>query len=412
MHLAIEIVGIIIILMILGGIGIAINSKINRAHVRKHATVAYAVVMAIHASISIWNGFYGPIYGATNDALEFHKAAVLYFNQNSTTDLLIPGWVYSIFLAIVYELISDSWAIGCLLSTVVLGLLCIASINLYKALSFKKNAEFIDADKATVFIILLIGLIPASIVLTSITMREVYQMLFLCLLLLFSVKFIQTPNLIDAFLVLLMLAIFAAWHLSFIYYGGIYLITFIFFQFRRWLTLISPIVLLIITLLVIGSLFIVDVSSMFAIVSKFIEGTGGAEEARAYYGLPDISANIFSIASFIVISFFNYMVRPFPWEMTSIIDLTTLAENTLRVFFIWRMFVLRSYFSASISWTIFAALLLELLWGMGTLNWGTGQRHHLVVWPLFVVAYYAMTMRYKAAVSNVKELPVHQTVVA
>lgn len=397
MRFIIEIVGIIIILMMLGGIGLAINSKINTAQIRRHAALAYTVVIAIHASISIWNGFYGPIYGASNDALEFHKAAVLYFNENSTANLLIPGWVYSIFLAVVYELINDSWAIGCLLSTVVFGLLCIASINLYKVLSVEKNIDFIGADKVTVFIILLMGLIPTSIVLTSITMREVYQMLFLCLLLLFSVKFLQAPNLFDAVLILLLLAFFATLHALFIYYGGIYLIAFITFQFRKYLSLIPPILLLIIMLLAIGFLFMVDVSPMFAIVNKFVEGTGGAELARAYYGLPDISANIFSIISFMTISFLNYMVRPFLWEMTSVIDLTTFAENTLRLFFIWRLFVLRSYLSASMVWTIFAALLLELLWGMGTLNWGTAQRHHLVAWPLFVVLYFAVLMRFKAS---------------
>lgn len=397
MNLVIEIISIILLFILLAGIGISVNKKMHTVHGGQFALVAYAGMILMHATVSIWNGFYGPIFGASNDALEFHKAAVLYFNENSTTDLLIPGWIYSIFLAVAYELTIDSWAIGCLFSTVVFGFLCLTSLNLYKELSLKRTADFIDSDNAKICIFLLIGLIPTSIVLTSITMREIYQMLFLCILLIYSVKFIQKPRFMHAALILLTLFLFVTLHTSFIYYTAIYLVLFAFIQFRRTLAFVPPIFFVMSFMLMVGFLLIADVSAMSVIINKFIGGTGGSEAARAYYGLPDISGNIFSIMRFMFISFLNYMVRPFPWEMTSIIDLTTFAENALRIFFIWRILVLKSYLSVSITWTIFAALLLELLWGMGTLNWGTAQRHHLVAWPLFVISYFAVRSRYKAS---------------
>lgn len=372
----------------------------STASINKNQTIAaYGIVILIHTIVSIWNGFYGPIYGATNDALEFHRAAVLYFDENSSADLLIPGWVYSIFLAIVYEATNQSWAIGCLLSTLFFGLLCVASVNLYNTLVFHKNLSCSKSNMAPAMIILLIGLIPSSIILTSITMREVFQMLFLCLTLIYSIKYSKTKSYKYLVFTVMTLVLFASLHSSFWYYLVVYLMAFLCFQFRHILHVRKPFVVLGLFFGLLCFLFIADVDPLYATISKFIDGANQADSgsARAYYGLPEVGSNIFSILGFIVVSFFHYMTRPFLWEMTSVIDITAIVENVMRLFFIWRVFVLREYLSASIVWVLCAAFFMEILWGMGTLNWGTAQRHHLVAWPLFVISYFAVLTRYKAS---------------
>ena len=366
---------------------------------KNHTIIAYLLVIFIHAVVSIWNGFYGPIYGATNDALEFHRAAVLYFDENSSANLLIPGWVYSIFLAIVYQATHQSWAIGCLLSTLFFGLLCVASVNLYNTLVVHKNESCNKSNTIHAMIILLIGLIPSSIILTSITMREVFQMLFLCLTLIYSVKYIQMKSYKYLFLLVTMLTLFASLHSSFWYYSVVYLMAFLCFQFRHMLHARKPFIIWGLIFGLLCFLFIANIDPLYTAISKFIDGANKADSgsARAYYGLPEVGSDIFSIIDFVAISFFNYMTRPFLWEMTSIIDITVIVENVMRLFFIWRIFILRRYLSASIVWVLFAAFLLELLWGMGTLNWGTAQRHHLVAWPLFVISYFAVVAQHQAS---------------
>lgn len=373
---------------------ISLSKPLFRDSNNKYLLIAYAFVILLHSAISIGNGLYGPIYGADNDALRFHDAATFYFDINSNTDLLIPGWIYSIFLAVVYELTSYSWAIGSMLSTVFFAGLLLVSIFLYRTLIFNHANVQINKDIVESKIIILIGLIPASIILTSITMREVYQMFFLSLSVLFTVKYLQRKQVRDLIFLILTLFMFAGLHASFKYYVAIYLVALFCFQLRKFVinsALKYKIILFIVTCL---ALLFVDVSIFHAIIYKFVEGTVGAEESRAYYGLPEIHANLFSIVSFMFVSLFNYMVRPFPWEMTSPIDILPFFENMLRVFFIWRIFQLKKFVTAPMVWVLFAALLLELLWGMGTLNWGTAQRHHLVAWPLFVVVYYAAVSKF------------------
>lgn len=406
MNFLIEAISLVIICFMTLFIANKVQTTKNASTNTNRTIIAYLLVIFIHAIVSIWNGFYGPIYGATNDALEFHRAAVLYFEENASANLLIPGWVYSIFLAIVYEATHQSWAIGCLLSTLFFGLLCVASVNLYNTLLPHKNLKIDKANSIPALIILMIGLIPSSIILTSITMREVYQMLFLCLTILYSVKHIQTKKNKYLFLMLLMLLLFISLHGSFKYYLIAYLLIFICFKFKHYFYIRKPFYIL--GLIVALSLFILitNVDPLYAVIRKFINGTiqAGSENARAYYGLPDVDSNIFSVLNFILVSFFNYMTRPFLWEITSVFDITVIVENVMRLFFICRIFVLRRYLSASIAWVLFAAFLLELLWGIGTLNWGTAQRHHLVAWPLFVISYFAIVTQHQASRARMTNL--------
>ena len=159
-----------------------------------HVSIAYSGVLALHSLISIWNGFHGPIYGADNDALRFHDAALTYFDANSTADLILPGWVYSIFLAYIYELTEYSWAIGCMLSTVFFAGVLVTCIHLFREFNHNESNSRIDNNLTELKIIVLIGLIPASIILTSITMREVYQMFFICVAVLYTAKFIKSRD--------------------------------------------------------------------------------------------------------------------------------------------------------------------------------------------------------------------------
>ena len=391
MNIAIEYISLFLLFII----AIALVKPLLSHSNSKQLLIVFGVVIALHSIISIGNGLYGPIYGADNDALRFHDAAVIYFDANSTADLILPGWVYSIFLACVYELTGYSWAIGGMLSTVFFAGVIVICIHLYREFNFDEESIRVDNKSTELKLIILIGLIPASIILTSITMREVYQMFFICAAVFYTAKFIQKNRPLYFILMVIALFLFAVLHTSFRYYVTIYLMFLFCFSLRKFVITSKPIYKIILLLSLCSIALFIDVSVFHAIVFKFVEGTAGAENYRAYYGFPEITANLFSILSFMSISLFNYMVRPFPWEMTSVIDAFPFFENMLRLFFIWRIFQLKRFVTASMLWVLFAALLLELLWGMGTLNWGTAQRHHLVAWPLFVVLYFTAVSRSK-----------------
>ena len=57
---------------------------------------------ALRFLIAVWNGFFGPSFGAEGDALLFHDIAVQ-FSQFGVFDAKFNiGWVYSMFLGSIY----------------------------------------------------------------------------------------------------------------------------------------------------------------------------------------------------------------------------------------------------------------------------------------------------------------------
>ena len=66
--------------------------------------------------VAVWNGFFGPSFGADGDALMFHDVALYVSNTGVFEAKYNIGWVYSIFLGSVYYLTLNSIFIGSLLS--------------------------------------------------------------------------------------------------------------------------------------------------------------------------------------------------------------------------------------------------------------------------------------------------------
>lgn len=397
MSILIEIITSILILFMIFGVALSINKATLVGH-KHHAQLILSVklfVVLLHIIASVHVGTGGSIFGADRDAVVFYLAsfpdgaAQMPEGYGMPQSIYVTGWFYSVFLSKIYALTTVSWVVGCLLSTLCFSILCFSVMCLYRLLSGERKRISINYF-FEIKIILLIGAIPVSIVLTSITMREVYQMLFMCLSVLYSVKYLQTSRLINVIYMLFALTSFATLHGSFIYYVGIYLLCFVLFNFRKSLAHVSKKSKILLFVIGLVAILIMDINWLYAMVSKFIEGIDGAEEARAYYGLPGLSADSLSILKFMLLSFANYLIRPFPWEVTSIVDIPAMLENALRIYFLAYFVVHRRHFSAALAWTVFAALLLEQIWAMGTLNWGTAERHHLVAWPLLVVAYYAL----------------------
>jgi len=119
--------------------------------------------------VSIWNGFWGPSFGADADAMGFHLNASAY-SINLIFDQFVMGHLYSFFLGVVYYITTDSLFIGSFLSSLVWLASAFVLVWIFDLLSFDKSSKM----KAVFFY----SIIPSSIFLTSITLREVYQLFF------------------------------------------------------------------------------------------------------------------------------------------------------------------------------------------------------------------------------------------
>ena len=129
--------------------------------------------------LAFYNGFVGPTYGSGDDALGFHFVAVD-VSQDFVIDVFVLTYIYPYLLGIFYFITTDSLFLGSALSA--LGWLASAFIllRIMRILSF----NMLYQSK----VMLIYALIPTSLMYTSITLREPFQLLFINLALYAALK--------------------------------------------------------------------------------------------------------------------------------------------------------------------------------------------------------------------------------
>ena len=358
--------------------------------------------------IAFVNGFVGPTYGSSDDSLGFHEVAVL-FSQNLSDDSFLFNNIYPSLLGVFYSITTDSLFLGSALSA--LGWLASAFIllRIMRILSFKMSNQW--------RVMLIYALIPTSLMYTSVTLREPFQLLFINLALYAALKIYFHRS--NAHWLVLFLAVvgMGAMHGAllvsgiFIIVGTLFLLT---SRNRKGVSftkvvLVTPIVIL---CLFYGFFLFTSFTSygdrledgLSVAVQTYQLGTLSVVEQRANYRT-DVEINglgglILSLPSFL----FQYLFEPMPWKIGSMVDVFALLENMLRFWLIWfalkylvgsylnkPMFVAHNYFGYErcILFIFLSYLIMETLWSLGTSNWGTASRHHLPSLGLLLVASFA-----------------------
>ena len=360
----------------------------------------------LRLGIAFFNGFVGPTFGSSDDALGFHLLAAD-FSQNLVIDVFVITHIYLYILGIFYFITTDSLFLGSALSA--LGWLASAFIliRIMRILSFKMSDQW--------RVMLIYVLIPTSLMYTSVTLREPFQLLFINLAFYAALKIYFHRS--NAHWLVLFLAVVGMGSLHgallafgiFIIAGTLFLST---SRNRKGISftkfiLVTPIVIL---CLFYGFELFMSLTSygdrlddgLSAAVQVYQEGTlSDAYDARANYRTEVIDANglggfILSLPYFL----FQYLFEPMPWKISSIIDVIALLENMLRFWLIWNalkylvgtylnkpMFVAHNAFGNRrfYLFIFLSYLLIESLWSLGTSNWGTASRHHVPSLGLLLV---------------------------
>ena len=361
----------------------------------------------LRLGIAFFNGFVGPTYGSGDDALGFHLMAAD-FSQNLEFDVFILTYIYMYILGIFYFITTDSLFLGSALSAS--GWLASAFIllRIMRILSFKMSDQW--------WVMLIYALIPTSLMYTSVTLREPFQLLFINLALYAALKIYFHRSNAHWFVLFIAVVGMGSLHGAllafgiFIIAGTLFLLT---SRNRKGISftkfiLVSPIVIL---CLFYGFELFMSLTSygdrlddgLSAAVQVYQEGTlSDAYDARANYRTEVATNNglgefILSLPYFL----FQYLFEPMPWKISSIIDVVALLENMLRFWLIWNalkylvgtylnkpMFVAHNAFGNRrfYLFIFLSYLLIELLWSLGTSNWGTASRHHVPSLGLLLVA--------------------------
>lgn len=114
-------------------------------------------------------------------------------------------------------------------------------------------------------------------------------------------------------------------------------------------------------------------------------GLRAAKGARAEYGKHFFSERAWTLMS----AFASYQIMPFPWKSDRIADLVLFAENMFRIVLLLSYLFYRKkltqFHKDNMDVLVMMWFLIELVWSVGTINWGTAARHHVPAVSLLLI---------------------------
>jgi len=331
--------------------------------------------------VAIWNGFFGPSIGADGDALVFHDVALYLSNTGIFEAKYSIGWVYSIFLGSVYYLTLNSIFIGSLLS-------CFAW--LISAIVLNKSIKLLGIhQKYRNRALLFYAIIPSSILFTSITLREVYQLMFVNILIYSSLMILIRKRSSYWFLLTISALFLGLLHFGLVLYALLVsVLTFYFTSIKKEKIFSLELIIFYFPLLVI---LIYGAANLFTSVVPFDFSDGlaaavesyqmGHNESRAMYVYKPKINGLFDLFLFMPVSLLQYMLEPMPWRIATGLDLALFIENIFRCLFIFfsvkALFTIKQDLKTPLVFLILSFFAIEMLWALGTVNWGSAVRHHI-----------------------------------
>lgn len=336
----------------------------------------------LRMAVSTWNGLFGPSVGADMDALDFHNRAIFFYGNSSDVEVEI-GWVYSYILGFVYRIFWPSILIGSFLSSVAWLISCLYII---------KVAKLVNVDYRWMILLLVAyAFSPSSIIYTSVTLRESYQLLFVNAATYYYVNFYVNRRILNIPMFMISILFAGYLHGALAAFGAVFFIVMactVFFSVPGKKSLKNIIITSCFAVLfvipVIGSSYNIEDD----IVSSAQEYQENVINANARTNYKNISFDSGYLD--LVLGFLQYMVEPLPWRSMGLLDMPVVIENCLRVYILFIIArgvrVIKSTVDEVSIIVLFMYLFLEVVWSLGTVNWGTASRHHIPAFGVLVIA--------------------------
>jgi len=371
----------------------------------KKLTLAIGFVLLLHHFVAIINSYFYTFPGAEPDPVNFQGLAIEWAAGGKL--LLSFGTnFYAQLLGIFYRIFEPSQLFGEELSILAFLLSCFVLI---------KIIELLNISEHTVLLLLIYGLLPTNLIFCSKILREPYQILFFMLSVYWGLRFHLKPAKGAMIFCVFSALIMGLFHKALILYA-LFLVPVLFlfspqqisgslsdrrrFMNRRWI-IIGLILIILAGIVIIGNL---DSIKGLEVMRAFLSGRGlkyaaeyrtklifeNAPNARANYGIILDTSSVITLIRSTLFMFVCYLFAPFPWQVTNWLDLYGAAESLLR-FLLITFSIISWYRADGIKRRIWGLLLaiyfsMTFLWAIGTVNYGTSIRHHILTnWIIIVL---------------------------
>jgi hypothetical protein len=357
--------------------------------------------LLLRLCVALWSGFIGPTPGADLDAVGLNGFAAAVGITGSFEEFRIGYVPYINVLGALYYYTISHIVVGNILSSLVW---------LLSAIFFFKSLCLLTENKHAINkALLLYSILPSSFMLTAVTLREPYQLLFVNIAMLAVLK-IYFRNVVTQWFALICALVGAGLlHGALVAFGVLFFALSIVFvsmpRVRRvsWFR-IFVIGLTSLSALILGGLIFNEYAySLEGGVAKAIDSYQVgllAIDARSNYRTGAEYLSISDLPTFIPISLVQYLFEPLPWHVASLGDLLLLLENLLRGWLIWKAARAWSKYRGEpfknlrpLVFISLSYLLMELIWSLGAINWGTAVRHHIPAFGLLLLSAYGGSER-------------------
>ena len=364
---------------------------VRRFRSRANLIIAYWCVIMFHQVVAFCNAFLFKIVGADKDAESFHRLAIE-LAQSRTFLYGFEKNFYINLLSVLYRLFDPSRFLGAQLSILAFAASCVVLI---------KILHLLELSRYEVPILLVFGLIPSVALFGSVTLREPYELLFFMLATYYGIKMHMTN---DVSINLFKLCIFAMF-MGVFQKGLLVFSFFLIFLFLVWtprpasspwyikklrllipFTLIGAYLFSRVSISGFDSLHIIFDENLFEYVEIHRKALN---IRRASYFVPiDTSSLLMGTYSLFTV-YFHYMFSPFPWDITNAVDLYASAEGIFRTVLLY--FSVKCWHNAYgqqrrlLGLMLFFYISMTCMWALGTGNYGTAIRHHMISWWIIVI---------------------------
>jgi hypothetical protein len=339
----------------------------------------------LRVGVACWNGLAGPSYGADADARNYHTFAGIVARGEAEPTNRPHGFVYARALGQVYRLTGQSLLVGSLISCAAWLASALALLALMQLLSATTTLQAVGTA--------VYAMLPSSVLWTSVTLREPYQLLFMNLILFTALKILVSRSLRLWPVLLLLVGAGSVFHAVILVAGVLVAAAVLAIEIWRapWSvaarsgTLAVALAgVVVIGMVTFASLYRYDFAGgPSAIVARLAEG-GLWFPARTLYR----DANTVDPIVFGPIWLAQYLFEPMPWRMSAAVDWVFVVENAVRLVLIVMMIpaLRRSHAQerTHVMLIVLSYLSLEALWSLATFNWGTAARHHLPTLGLLI----------------------------
>jgi hypothetical protein len=377
--------------------------------IRDDTKIVHAIwlCLVLHHAVVFFNvsgGFFSYLY--------FPDAATAHWNGAHLAAMFEPEWFsqhkpsgegffhtfmdqgdsnYITFLAFLYHAFGTSLFFGSELSVLAFVLSCVVLIKL---------VDHLDLRRFRVGIVLLFGLLPSAVIYRSVTLRESWQALSFLLFVYLAIRLWKRPCILNISFLLM-----SAYCMSLLHHGlaryAVYLVIISVYwsiagrkKSARWARhlrfLFAGILVVCVILLTQKAGWFMTVEQALENVAETRQSLLAIKDVRTVYSFTPLdTSSVYGLVTTIPAVFVNYMFAPFPWQVESVKDVWVLLESMLRFVLLFFAISLWRRSSGGVrscyGFLLIIILGIELVWALGTVNWGTAIRHHIPGYGVIVL---------------------------